>query len=268
MKVEERGSRRARPETFHALPLAPARVGSDRAAPAGAPVSGAYKGDISRGERISRVSSEWFSPPDDERYLSLGALHEAVRARAERATARIVETKALRLEATRGIDGDGADLVISRDYISRGLRGRAEELVALELGPRSEQAIRTSLEREAAAECWTSLDRAVRAIADENAGVADLRLAGGDDPELRRVMVGRAQTLEHLGLAEPIGPAQWTLKLDAEPTLRVLGERGDIIKTMHRALSRSDRAPRPWGVRDPRRRPAEWAGSARRSRAA
>ena len=81
--------------------LAPARAGSDRAAPAGAPVSGAYKVDISRGERIGRVSSEWFSRPDDERYLSLGALHEAVRTRAERATARIVETKTVRVEASR-----------------------------------------------------------------------------------------------------------------------------------------------------------------------
>ena len=81
--------------------LAPARAGSDRAAPAGASVSSAYKVDISRGERIGRVSSEWFSRPDDERYLSLGALYEAVRARADQATARTVETKALRVEASR-----------------------------------------------------------------------------------------------------------------------------------------------------------------------
>lgn len=63
--------------------------------------SAGYKVDISRGERIGRVSSEWFSRPDDERFLSLGALHAAVRARAERTTARTVETKALRVEASR-----------------------------------------------------------------------------------------------------------------------------------------------------------------------
>jgi len=70
--------------------------------PAGSaqPVAGAYKVDISRGERIGRVSSEWFSRPDDERYLSLGALRAAVRARSERATTRTVETKTLRVEAT------------------------------------------------------------------------------------------------------------------------------------------------------------------------
>ena len=63
------------------------------------PVTNGFKVDISRGERIGRVSSEWFSRPDDERYLSLGALHGDVRTRAERATARTVETRAIRVEA-------------------------------------------------------------------------------------------------------------------------------------------------------------------------
>lgn len=30
-----------------------------------------YKVDVSRGSRVGRVSSEWFSRPDDERFLSL-----------------------------------------------------------------------------------------------------------------------------------------------------------------------------------------------------
>ena len=38
----------------------------------------------------------------------------------------------------RGVDETGQDLVISRDYISRGLRSRAEELVSIELGPKPE----------------------------------------------------------------------------------------------------------------------------------
>ena len=63
--------------------------------------SSGYKVDISRGERIGRVSSEWFSRPDDERYLSLSALYDSVRSRADRATARTVETRALRVEASR-----------------------------------------------------------------------------------------------------------------------------------------------------------------------
>ncbi|WP_227698628.1 hypothetical protein [Sphingomonas hengshuiensis] len=62
---------------------------------------GSYKVDISRGSRIGRVSSEWFSRPDDERYLSLRELHAATLARATRATTRTVETREVRVEASR-----------------------------------------------------------------------------------------------------------------------------------------------------------------------
>jgi len=90
------------------------------------PVLGAYKVDISRGERIGRVSSEWFSRPADERYLSLGALYEAVRSRADRATARTVETRALRVEASRDnserltLISPGADAPVSPTHWSFG----------------------------------------------------------------------------------------------------------------------------------------------------
>ena len=138
----------------------------------------------------------------------------------------------------RGRADDGQDLVISREYISRGFRGRAAERVTLELGPRSEQEIRTALEREVGSDRWTSLDRALRDISDECGGVADLR-PGHDteDPELRGLLLGRAAKLERLGLADPVGPACWTLKPGLEPALRQLGIRGDIIKTMHQAVS-------------------------------
>jgi hypothetical protein len=65
------------------------------------PASSGFKVDISRGERIGRVSSEWFSRPDDERFLSLTNLYDTVRSRAERAHARTIESAAIRVEATR-----------------------------------------------------------------------------------------------------------------------------------------------------------------------
>ncbi|AZO71377.1 DUF932 domain-containing protein [Mesorhizobium sp. M1D.F.Ca.ET.043.01.1.1] len=63
--------------------------------------SGGYKVDFSRGERIGRVSSEWFSRPADERYLSLSELFEAVQLRTERSRTRTVESAAIRIEASR-----------------------------------------------------------------------------------------------------------------------------------------------------------------------
>ncbi|MGO9135865.1 MAG: relaxase/mobilization nuclease domain-containing protein [Methylovirgula sp.] len=138
----------------------------------------------------------------------------------------------------RGVDQDGQDLVISRDYISRGLRSRAEELVSIELGPKPEHEVRTALEREVDAERWTRLDAEIRLAADET-GYINLRpnnLAAGD-PEIRRLMIGRLQDLEKMGLATPAGPGEWMVGLEAERSLRDLDMRGDIIKTMHRTFT-------------------------------
>ena len=65
-------------------------------------VNAGYKVDLDRGERVGRVSSEWFSRPDDERYLSLDTLAEAVRTRAEHSRSRVVESAAIKVEASRG----------------------------------------------------------------------------------------------------------------------------------------------------------------------
>jgi type IV secretory pathway VirD2 relaxase len=144
----------------------------------------------------------------------------------------------------RGRADNDQDLVISRDYISNGLRVRAGARVILELGSRSPQEIQTALEKEVDADRWTGLDRALQAASDDGAGMIDLRPGASDeDTELRRLMVGRATKLERLGLADQIAPGQWTLKPGVESTLRDLAIRGDIIKTMHRAMSAAGADP-------------------------
>jgi hypothetical protein len=79
------------------------------------PVSSGFRVDVSRGERVGRVSSEWFSRPDDERYLSLTDLYDAVRRRADRAQARTVESRAVKVEANRDNAERLALLVPGRD---------------------------------------------------------------------------------------------------------------------------------------------------------
>jgi type IV secretory pathway VirD2 relaxase len=143
----------------------------------------------------------------------------------------------------RGRGDDGKDLVISRDYIGAGLRARAGDLVTRELGPRSELEIRQSLEAEVTAERWTRLDRLLVREAGAADGMIDLRpdRSPGRDP-LREIRIGRMRTLERLALAERAGPARWILASDAEPRLRALGERGDIIKRLHKALAKDGAA--------------------------
>jgi len=63
--------------------------------------SGGYKVDVLRGTRVGRVSSEWFSRPDDERFLSLTDLHASVKGRAAKSRTRTVESAAIRVEAAR-----------------------------------------------------------------------------------------------------------------------------------------------------------------------
>ena len=137
----------------------------------------------------------------------------------------------------RGRTDDGQDLVISRDYIREGMRARAQDLVTMELGPRTELEIRRNLEHQVDAERWTGLDRQLIHDA-RRSGIIDTAPLGERAPdEFHALKVGRLRTLESLGLAQQISPGQWYLSEEAEPTLRELGERGDIIKRMHRSLT-------------------------------
>jgi type IV secretory pathway VirD2 relaxase len=144
----------------------------------------------------------------------------------------------------RGRAEDGKDIVIDRDYIRSGLRSRAEERATVELGPRTEREIARAITREVEAERWTSLDRSLQRMADDNGGVVDLRPnPSGYHRTDHDHLLSRAAKLERLGLANRVAPACWTLRPGLEETLRDLSIRGDIIKTMHRAMSASGLRP-------------------------
>ena len=137
----------------------------------------------------------------------------------------------------RGRADDGQDLVIDRDYIKQGMRDRAQDLITQELGPRTDQEIRRTLERQIDSERWTNLDRQLSRDAYRT-GVIDMAPHADRQPdEFHALKVGRLRKLESLGLADQVGPGQWALAENAEATLRELGERGDIIKRIHRSLT-------------------------------
>ncbi|WP_395023277.1 relaxase/mobilization nuclease domain-containing protein [Dongia sp.] len=137
----------------------------------------------------------------------------------------------------RGVRDDGQDLVIARDYIKEGMRDRARDLITQELGPRTDLDIRRTIERQIETERWTQLDRQL--VRDgRDTGIIDLAPIPGQQPdEFHALKVGRLRKLESLGLAGQVGNAQWFIRSEAEATLRELGERGDIIKRMHKALT-------------------------------
>ncbi len=141
----------------------------------------------------------------------------------------------------RGVAETGENLVIARDYIAHGMRGRASELATDLLGPQTEREMRERMTREVGQERWTGLDRQLAERARDRS--IDLRgvPADGDGRFRRGLLIGRLQELERLGLAESAGSGRWTVSADAEPTLRAMGERGDIIRTMQRALGGVER---------------------------
>ncbi len=137
----------------------------------------------------------------------------------------------------RGKDDLGKDLVIARDYITTGVRERATEIVSFDLGPRTDKEIDTKLQAEVTQDRFTSLDKTLLNQRDESGLVRP----EGSDAFRHSVLAGRLNKLEDMNLAENMGHGQWRLDNDLEATLRRLGERGDIIKTMARKLERADR---------------------------
>ena len=136
----------------------------------------------------------------------------------------------------RGRDDTGKDLIIAGDYIADGFRYRAAELATEWLGPCTELEIQQTLQREVEQERWTSLDRTLKREASDDGRVHVERL---NEPRLQRqrlLLIGRLQRLQRLGLADETQPGAWAVHADAEKTLRALGERGDIIRTMQRAM--------------------------------
>lgn len=150
----------------------------------------------------------------------------------------------------RGRDDKGDDLVIARDYISQGLRERARDLATLELGPESADSLQKKLALEVDADRFTRLDRSI--LRDAEHGVLAITSKARQDKRQHALRMGRLRKLESMGLADELRPGVWRIAERTETTLRQLGERGDIIKTMQRVLKEAgiDRGAADYSVFD------------------
>jgi len=148
----------------------------------------------------------------------------------------------------------GEDLVIPRAYMSHGLRRRASEVLTRELGPETSLEVHKKLTGEIEKERFTRLDRRLLAASHEHVLKLDAGL--GDGP----LFAARLRRLEQLGLVSRETRHTWRLDPRMEHTLRCLGERGDIIKTLHRHL-------REKGLERPIEPDAVWDGRQPEARA-
>tara|TARA_Y100000815_G_scaffold258626_2_gene268250 strand:- start:12652 stop:14826 length:2175 start_codon:yes stop_codon:yes gene_type:complete len=152
----------------------------------------------------------------------------------------------------RGKDDLGENLVINGDYLANGIRERASELTTLELGPVTEIEQNRKLSAEVDQDRFTRIDRTMTEEADER--FLDLRHEP-DDPRRpfdRTLRLRRLGKLEQMGLVTEHAPGVWELSERMEPTLRELGERGDIIRNMHKALKADglERDPMTFHIHD------------------
>lgn len=154
----------------------------------------------------------------------------------------------------RGRDEVGRDLVISPEYISHGMRARARELATEWLGPRTELEIRESLQREVTQERWTTLDQTLQSQArDGQIVIRDHSLTAQGRFEAG-LLIGRADRLTQMGLATKTAPLNYTLAPQFESTLRTMGERGDIVRTLQRSITAARREYSIFDHQDPQAR--------------
>jgi len=146
----------------------------------------------------------------------------------------------------RGVRDDGKDLVIPREYISYGMRDRAEHLATLELGPVTQVDVAKKLAVMTRQERFTTIDKDLLYEATENViNLSEIKQDGSDWSQ--RFKIWRVKHLARMGLAEKLGRGKWKLDKSLERTLRRMGDRGDILKARHKAMSMN-------GVERPSRR--------------
>ena len=141
----------------------------------------------------------------------------------------------------RGRAGEGRqshDLLIAPDYMAHGMRLRASDLATEWLGPRTELEIREGLVREVEQERLTSLDRTL--LRQATLDVVDLT-QNSSGPQYKNALRSRLQVLVGMGLVERLDDNQWRLGIRMEETLTAMSERGDILRTMHKALKGQQR---------------------------
>ena len=162
----------------------------------------------------------------------------------------------------RGRGADGADLVIAPDYLMKGLRGRAQQVVTETLGPRRDMDVANAARREVGQDRFTSLDRELSALVQAGE-VAVVGASGSADRFRQALHRQRLRHLEGLHLAENTGQATWRLRHGWEKALQAMGRRDDIIRSVSAGLAPehastggrfleergADRAPFPGVVR-------------------
>jgi hypothetical protein len=153
--------------------------------------------------------------------------------------------------ALRGVDKNRIPLRLAREYIRGGLRERAEEIATEILGYRSPADAQEVRRREVIQTRYTPLDRILQWSNDGSSShfVVTANPEEGSLSEsarqLQTHLSARLMHLQTMGLAQFVGPHQWSVQADFEKVLRTLQQSRDRQKMLasHGALLSDKRLP-------------------------
>lgn len=180
------------------------------------------------------------SPEDGARMGDLKQATRELMARMERDTGRRLDWVAVDHHNTghphthivvRGRDARMKDVVIARDYLTKGLRAAAQDLATQRLGPRRTLEIANARQQQVDQDRWTGLDREIETHLEQGRFETSEAASSGERFE-RSLRIARLRHLESLGLAEPVGAVSWQMKDGWQAQLKRQGRRGDIIRTL------------------------------------
>ena len=133
--------------------------------------------------------------------------------------------------AMRGIDQQGREVRLAKDFVQRGIRQIAEDCCTKALGYRTRAQALEAQRREGSQMRYTSLDRILMRA---NAAVVQgthfpVTCQGGGRAQF---VVGRLAILEGMGLARRISPDSWEVRCDFHSVLRGMQKLADRQKTL------------------------------------
>lgn len=139
----------------------------------------------------------------------------------------------------RGKDDRDKDLIIAREYVTSGMRRMASDLVTRQLGPRQDLEIARTQASEVSKERFTNIDRRLATSCVENR-IEIAQASGVHQRFRRRLEIRRLRELEKLRLAEPDGKLAWRMTEGWQDSLKSMGRRHDIIRSLSQAMGADD----------------------------
>lgn len=137
----------------------------------------------------------------------------------------------------RGRRREGPELIIPRDYVSRGLRHAARDVATEMLGDRGPEDERLALERETRAARHTRLDQMLEAEVKAGRAVRIQAIGRKLEPVLRAALRNRVRELAHMGLAREEKRDRFRLEPDWSERLHEIGRGLDIRRRLGRELA-------------------------------